>query len=293
MIIACTECGKQYQLPEEKTGAKFRCSQCRAVIDTSNPATHADVAEAPVASGPAKATANTTSEKEHYLISAKGHLLLPKDREFVFGRALQSDYLLDDSRASRRHSRLMWNGAAFLLNDLDSRNGTFYKGEPLAEAVPLRDGDTFQIANEEFSYRSVNSFDELRKEMHESRRYNRMKDTEELQAVENMLPSNDFNGSLNTMGTTEICQILKLGHRTGRLFIMDDDHAKCLLYFEDGDIVSAEYGHHRGDEAVLSACKIRKGVFSFQTRFRCKKPNVKRSTEYLLLEAARQKDEHD
>lgn len=281
MIIACLECGKRYQLPEDMAGVRFRCSECRAVIHTSDESTH-------VIGDPSDGSSAT---KEHYLICPKGHVLLPADREFVFGRALQSDYLLDNHQASRRHSTLHWNGEAFVLSDLNSRNGTFYKGEPIHDPVTLQDGDEFSIANEQYTYRVVGDFEDLRTILRESSRFHRSRDTEELHAIDTVLPQTDFNGSLKTMGPTEICQILKLGRRSGRLFILDDEHARCILYFSQGEIVGANYGHYRGDEAVLAACRIQQGIFSFQTKFRCSKPNVDSPTQFLLLEAARQKDE--
>ena len=35
--------------------------------------------------------------------------------------------ILDDPDLSRRHARIFWNGSVWMLEDLNSRNGTFFR----------------------------------------------------------------------------------------------------------------------------------------------------------------------
>jgi hypothetical protein len=54
---------------------------------------------------------------------------------------------LPDRQVSRSHARIAWNGEAYALEDLDSKNGTHVNGaEVQATTVPLHDGDEIQIA---------------------------------------------------------------------------------------------------------------------------------------------------
>ncbi|MBN2711509.1 MAG: zinc-ribbon domain-containing protein [Planctomycetes bacterium] len=286
MIINCPGCKKRYNVPTDKAGIKFRCKECQSVIDTA-------VAKLPNIPEIDDADIVDPKTLQHYVIGNKGHVLLPMDKEFIFGRALQSDYLLEDARSSRQHSRLKWNGAAFLLSDMDSRNGTVLNGEMVKGMVPLNDRDVVQIAGERFVYRMVKDVSDLNLHLRESTRKKRTMDTEEIPAPQAMFPQTDFNGSLDKMSVTEICQVLKLGRRSGQLFIVDEIKGKCQLFFNNGDIVSANYSGNEGDTAVIKALKIRVGLFSFGNDKQTKVRNVTKPTDYLLLEAARLNDESD
>ena len=46
----------------------------------------------------------------------------------TLGRAITSDVVLADHRASREHARIHVRGEQVLLEDLNSRNGTFVNG---------------------------------------------------------------------------------------------------------------------------------------------------------------------
>jgi adenylate cyclase len=58
----------------------------------------------------------------------------------VLGRDSQADIVLGDARISRRHARFRSSGRGFLLDDLESKNGTFVNGQP-ARATALNHGD--------------------------------------------------------------------------------------------------------------------------------------------------------
>jgi pSer/pThr/pTyr-binding forkhead associated (FHA) protein len=55
----------------------------------------------------------------------------------------------DDLDLSRRHARIFWNGSAWMLEDLNSSNGTF-QGEfqaarRLSGPAAIKDGDIFRV----------------------------------------------------------------------------------------------------------------------------------------------------
>ena len=68
----------------------------------------------------------------------------PLDGPMVIGRSPECDVALDDAQLSRRHCRLMPSAEGWVLSDLDSRNGTRFRGPKISRHV-LRDGDVFQI----------------------------------------------------------------------------------------------------------------------------------------------------
>lgn len=57
--------------------------------------------------------------------------------------------IFDDPDMSRRHARILWSGSSWMLEDLESSNGTFM-GEFQAErrlsgTTAIKDGDIFRV----------------------------------------------------------------------------------------------------------------------------------------------------
>ncbi len=71
------------------------------------------------------------------------------------GRSGECDVALSDPLLSRRHCRVMPvpDGRGWVLADLDSRNGTCFRGRRISSHV-LRDGDVFQIGRFNVIYRA-------------------------------------------------------------------------------------------------------------------------------------------
>ncbi|MEW6567392.1 MAG: FHA domain-containing protein [Chloroflexota bacterium] len=65
---------------------------------------------------------------------------------FLIGRGADCDLVVAERQVSRHHARLRRVATGFVVEDLGSRNGTHVNGAPVADAVPLQDGDVIQIA---------------------------------------------------------------------------------------------------------------------------------------------------
>lgn len=63
------------------------------------------------------------------------------------GRSRDNDLVLESARVSRFHARLVRAEAGFVLEDLNSRNGTWLNGERITMATLLRDGDDVRIGD--------------------------------------------------------------------------------------------------------------------------------------------------
>ena len=67
------------------------------------------------------------------------------------GREATNNVVLNDPEISRRHARILpqgapgMAGAGFLLEDLNSTNGTFVNGQPVTGRVLLQSGDVIQM----------------------------------------------------------------------------------------------------------------------------------------------------
>ena len=70
----------------------------------------------------------------------------------VLGRGDQAEIRLEDPFASSRHARLTRQGAAIVLEDLGSTNGTYLNEELLSGPQPLHAGDRVRIGDSEFTY---------------------------------------------------------------------------------------------------------------------------------------------
>ncbi|MGO1543703.1 MAG: FHA domain-containing protein FhaB/FipA [Gulosibacter sp.] len=69
------------------------------------------------------------------------------------GRARDADIMIEDDYTSTRHARLLnWDGA-WMLQDLDSTNGTFIDGERVSQPVELRHGVSVRIGTTTFELR--------------------------------------------------------------------------------------------------------------------------------------------
>ena len=64
----------------------------------------------------------------------------------VIGRDPTCDIVVPKRQVSRRHARFLPTPHGVSLEDLDSKNGTHYNGQPLHGSSLLQDGDVIQIA---------------------------------------------------------------------------------------------------------------------------------------------------
>lgn len=54
---------------------------------------------------------------------------------------------IDSPTVSRRHARISISATSASLEDLDSKNGTYLRGESVSTAVAIKDGDEFRIGS--------------------------------------------------------------------------------------------------------------------------------------------------
>ncbi len=109
------------------------------------PVAAAGGATAPVAprSAPRKASkgAKATTETAHRIVITSGPksgLQLPLGTEpLTIGRSSESGLVIRDDYTSSHHARLMLWGDQWMLQDLDSTNGTWHDGERVSAPVPI------------------------------------------------------------------------------------------------------------------------------------------------------------
>jgi len=66
--------------------------------------------------------------------------------EITIGRTSACEIMISNQQVSRKHARIYISPDGFALEDLNSKNGTFHNGKPVAEITKLEDGDIIQTA---------------------------------------------------------------------------------------------------------------------------------------------------
>ena len=74
--------------------------------------------------------------------------------ENVVGRAIEAEVWIDSDSVSRRHAIIRVVDGKAALEDLDSKNGTWLRGERLREPAPLADGDEIRVGSVNVVFRS-------------------------------------------------------------------------------------------------------------------------------------------
>ena len=68
-----------------------------------------------------------------------GSLILEPEYTYILGRDETSDIHIDSPRISRAHARLSYKNKEWILEDLESSNGTFVGNKPVKEIMVLVD----------------------------------------------------------------------------------------------------------------------------------------------------------
>ena len=88
----------------------------------------------------------------HRLYWSKREVTLQKG-ENILGRTREAAVWIDSSSVSRRHSCITLADDRALLEDLDSKNGTFWRDQRISEPVTLVDGDVIKVGSVRLTYR--------------------------------------------------------------------------------------------------------------------------------------------
>jgi hypothetical protein len=100
----------------------------------------------------------------------------------------------------------------------------------------------------------------------------------------------EIEGALGQISLVDLLQIFSLNRKTGQLEIKSGSHSG-QVYIQDGSVVHAGTGRHRGEKALFRMLHWKEGSFTFAAERTTADQNIRRSTDLLLLEGARQADE--
>src|SRR5688572_2001061 len=68
--------------------------------------------------------------------------------QLTIGRDSNNGVAINDAEVSRKHSRLIFQGGKYVIDDLGSTNGTFVNGQRLAGPAVLKAGDVVSLGEQ-------------------------------------------------------------------------------------------------------------------------------------------------
>jgi len=155
-----------YSLRADLFGVKARKLPEPAAAATPSPAPNATApappspaaATAPVSSPAARSGIDkaTTESVARIVITSgpKAGLEVPLGSEPVtIGRSSESGLVIRDDYTSSHHARLLLWGEQWMIQDLDSTNGTWHNGERVTTPVPVIVGATIKVGATTFELR--------------------------------------------------------------------------------------------------------------------------------------------
>jgi pSer/pThr/pTyr-binding forkhead associated (FHA) protein len=75
-------------------------------------------------------------------------------RQLTIGRAGDSDLIVDDEYASTHHAKLVFINGDWLIQDLDSTNGTFLDGQKVSTPLPVGMNTQVRVGQTTFELRA-------------------------------------------------------------------------------------------------------------------------------------------
>jgi CheY-like chemotaxis protein len=103
-------------------------------------------------------------------------------------------------------------------------------------------------------------------------------------------PTEGFRGVLRTVGLQDILQMECLA-RSSSILEITSPGQRGQIFIEMGQIIHAEVGHHEGEEAFNRLLTLKGGEFNLHPFAEPARRTISGSWEFLLMEAARQRDE--
>lgn len=148
-----------YSLRADLFGVKVRRMPEPAPAAAPSPArgaATAPVAAAKPAPSGAKGGAATTASASRIVITSgpKAGLELPLGTEpLTIGRSSESGLVIRDDYTSSHHARLVLWGDQWMIQDLDSTNGTWHDGARVSAPVPITVGAPIKVGATTFELR--------------------------------------------------------------------------------------------------------------------------------------------
>ena len=148
MPIAVTcQCGRRFRAKDADAGKRAKCSACGAYFRIPQ--------QSPELVG--TGSVYGAIQPKHCLTVLKGpervheHFRLRRSRVMTIGKAPDNAVVLPDARISRHHCQISWTDQGWSLEDLNSTNGTYVKGQKVDKII-LDGGDRIKLGSFELRF---------------------------------------------------------------------------------------------------------------------------------------------
>jgi pSer/pThr/pTyr-binding forkhead associated (FHA) protein len=207
---------------------------------------------------------------------------LESGKEFVIGRASNTDMVLMEDMVSRKHAKIAVAGEDIVIQDLGSTNGTFVNGEKVKQAK-LKDGDRVLIGT------SI-----LKLVRQEAPGISSMKSQEPSRAQEavSTLRPRALHGDIHEQGLPSLVQLLATSKQSGVLTIQGPRVGR--LFFRDGHLLQATVEGSApiaGKKALYRIFTWSQGAFTLEPLPGDVQRELDEPTEAIIADALKQSEE--
>lgn len=173
----------------------------------------------------------------------------------IMGRHPECDIIIEVGAVSRQHAKIENAPLGFLLQDLNSRNGTFLNGQLIDRPTKLQDGDLIRICDVEYSFHNPELEGSSELQVGGSSYGIMMVDDEQVESQQRSVKNKlDIRGSTSGTHLTSTAEarleaVIEITHSLGRSVRLDEVLPKVLdtlfrifLHADRGFIVLVENG---------------------------------------------------
>jgi pSer/pThr/pTyr-binding forkhead associated (FHA) protein len=234
------------------------------------------------------------------LLGVNGQQLeLELNRTYSIGRGLDCDIAIADMASSRHHARLTTGSApdAILIEDLDSRNGTYVDELRLTRRCPLLDLNRIRIGATLFLLRLGDGPMPIEDQLDtgtialEALTLGADVDENVLRvAAQNGHASTEIAGQLSSFTCIDVLQLLIQTHRTGTLHVATGEN-EAQVHLHDGDVIHAVYKDLEGFPALAALVGESEGIFWLVEHMPDVRRTITDSSSIVLFELCQAMDD--
>ena len=177
---------------------------------------------------------NTSSLLDSFLVAADGSTtLLDPLAAYVFGRSSKCEMSFDDNLCSRRHCRLFWDQTGtWMIEDLDSRNGTWINNQRITGRVAITDNTDIQFGSQRYTLRLLPPGTDRSALAENKNKFNPYETFEMDSGAISLDSKRSFVGHIPSKGLKETLSFFALTKKTGILTL--NKHEDKRIWIDTG-----------------------------------------------------------
>lgn len=218
--------------------------------------------------------------------------VLAEDRPIICGRSRDADIRIEDELVSRRHTKIVFSGGQYVVEDLGSKNGTFLNGEKISGPSVLKPGDYLRIGEATFHVVVPCVVGEQARSWWEQTQ--RTMVTQQHPEPQKAGAAPMISGSLSEVPLMDLLQLLSNSMKTGCVTLRQDAQ-RADIWLRQGQIYYASLNQQpalRPEKTLMRILRWSSGAFTFTPGVEQAAPvEITEPTASVLLEGARQADE--